>query len=181
MPSIHSKPSTPFIRIARPSDAKPLAALAEKTFRDTFGSMNTAEDMNLHCQSSYGPSIQLSEINDPKRLTLVCEGDNRLIAFAQLTWAETPACVPGKKPGEIQRLYVEKEWHGQGIAQDLMTACLQAMAKAGSDTVWLGVWEHNPRAIAFYKKFGLVEVGDHVFPLGTDPQRDLILTRPVSE
>lgn len=171
----------PLIRIAQLGDAKALAALAEKTFRDTFGSMNTFEDMNLHCQSSYGESIQLAEITDPQRLTLVCELGEHLIAFAQLNWSEGPSCVPGKKPGEIQRLYVEKAWHGKGIAQDLMDACLQEMAKAGSDTVWLGVWEHNPRAIAFYQKFGFLQAGDHVFPLGTDPQRDLILTRPVEK
>ena len=52
----------PSIRYARPSDAKRLAALAEETFRDTFGSVNAAEDMNLHCRTSYGEAIQLAEI-----------------------------------------------------------------------------------------------------------------------
>jgi ribosomal protein S18 acetylase RimI-like enzyme len=45
--------------------------------------------------------------------------------------------------------------------------------------VWLGVWERNPKAIAFYKKFGFREVGAHVFPLGSDPQRDVVMARPV--
>ncbi len=58
-----------------------------------------------------------------------------------------------------------------------MAAALDVFAKRGNDVVWLGVWEHNPRAIAFYKKIGFREVGSHVFPLGTDPQRDLIFMR----
>jgi ribosomal protein S18 acetylase RimI-like enzyme len=41
--------------------------------------------------------------------------------------------------------------------------------------MWLGVWEHNPRAIAFYHKHGFVDVGDHVFLLGEDPQTDIIM------
>jgi ribosomal protein S18 acetylase RimI-like enzyme len=45
---------------------------------------------------------------------------------------------------------------------------------------WLGVWEHNPRAIAFYRKSGFVEVGDHVFPVGRDPQRDVVMARAVA-
>jgi diamine N-acetyltransferase len=67
------------------------------------------------------------------------------------------------------------EWHGKGIAQDLMNAGIEEMRRHGSDVVWLGVWEHNPRAIAFYKKIGFIEVGDHVFPLGSDLQRDIVM------
>jgi diamine N-acetyltransferase len=168
------------IRYADSSDARRLAALAEETFREAFGSMNAVEDMDLHCQTSYGEAIQLAEISDSRRVTLVCEDDGSMIAYAQLRWVEAPSCVSAKNPGEIQRLYVAKSWHGKGIAQDLMSACIEEMEKRDSDVVWLGVWERNPRAIAFYRKFGFLEVGDHVFPLGRDPQRDIIMARPVS-
>lgn len=85
--------------------------------------------------------------------------------------------MSGSTPGEIHRLYVDRDWHGKGLAPALMDACLQALKVHGSDVVWLGVWEHNPRAIAFYRKFGFAEVGDHVFPVGNDPQRDIIMMR----
>lgn len=170
----------PSIRYARPSDAKRLAALAEETFRDTFGSVNAAEDMNLHCRTSYGEAIQLAEISNAAMITLLCEEGGNLTAFAQLRWSEAPGCVSAKSPGEIQRLYVAKSWHGKGVAHDLMAACIREMEGRQSDVAWLGVWERNPRAMAFYGKFGFVEVGDHVFPLGTDPQRDIIMSRPVS-
>lgn len=169
----------PVIRFATPTDASNLTELAEQTFRDTFGELNTVEDMDLHCQSSFGEAIQRAEISNPKMVTLVCEEEGRLIGFAQLRWGEAPSSVSAKSPGEIQRLYVAKKWHGKGIAQDLMSACITQMEKRGSHAVWLGVWERNPRAISFYKKFGFVEVGDHIFPLGTDPQRDIVMVRPV--
>ena len=168
------------IRYAKPSDAKGLAALALKTFRETFSSTNTVEDMNLHCQARYGEAIQLAEISDSKMVTLLCEKDGGLIAFAQLRWSKAPACVSAICPGEIQRLYVAGSWHGKGVAQELMASCIQEIEKRESDVVWLGVWERNPRAITFYKKFGFTEAGSHVFPLGTDPQRDIIMVRPVS-
>ncbi len=170
----------PFIRYAVPLDAKNLAALAEATFRATFGSMNTAENMDLHCQESYGADIQLAELNDADVVTLVCEDDGKLIAYAQLRWSERPGCVPASNPGEIQRIYVAQAWQGKGIAQQLMERCLHEMANKASDMVWLGVWEHNPRAIAFYSKIGFTEVGSHVFPVGTDPQRDIIMLRPIT-
>ena len=83
-------------------------------------------------------------------------------------------------PGEIQRLYVARDYHGRGVAHDLMKACLDEMTRHGSDVVWLGVWERNPRAIAFYRKFGFKEAGHHVFAPGNDPQRDVVMVRPTA-
>ena len=57
-----------------------------------------------------------------------------------------------------------------------MRAVLAEAEAAGTATVWLGVWERNPRAIAFYRKCGFVEDGAAVFVVGTDPQRDVIMS-----
>lgn len=168
------------IRKAVRGDAKQLSRLAETTFRDTFGLMNTGEDMDLHCQASYSEAIQAGEIAHPGMVTLLTEAEDTLVGFAQLRWDGAPDCVSADSPGEIQRLYVVQEWHGKGVAQDLMHACIEEMNARGSDVVWLGVWERNPRAISFYKRFGFVEMGDHVFPLGGDPQRDIVMARCIA-
>lgn len=60
-----------------------------------------------------------------------------------------------------------------------MAAVLAAAAEAKSTELWLGVWERNPRAIAFYRKFGFEVIGEHRFVLGRDPQRDLVMARRV--
>ncbi len=57
-----------------------------------------------------------------------------------------------------------------------MAEVLSVATRNACDVLWLGVWEHNPRAVAFYRKKGFRVVGDHVFQLGSDPQRDLIMT-----
>lgn len=170
----------PSIRRAHSRDAKKLSEVAEATFRATFDAMNTAEHMELHCRSSYGEQIQAAEISDPGMVTLLSEDEGRLVVYAQLRWGEAPNCVSAKCPGEIQRLYVIEDWHGKGIAQKLMSACIDEVKQRGSDTVWLGVWEHNPRAISFYKKFGFIAVGEHTFPLGGNPQRDIVMARAVA-
>jgi len=168
------------IRKANQSDAKQLSQLAETTFRDAFSTANSAEDIALHCRSNYSESIQAVEIANPSMSTLLSEDEDRLVGFAQLRWGATPECVLAKAPGEIQRLYVVSDWHGKGVAQDLMSACIEEMKCRGSDVVWLGVWERNLRAISYYKKFGFVDVGDHVFLLGRDPQRDIVMARSVA-
>jgi GNAT superfamily N-acetyltransferase len=169
----------PMLRKARAGDARELSGLAEATFRATFGAMNTVEHMELHCQRSYGERVQAAEIADPGMVTLVSEADGRLIAYAQVRRSAAPDCVSARSPGEVQRLYVAEEWHGKGVAQGLMQACIDELGKRGADVVWLGVWERNPRAMSFYRKFGFVEVGDHIFSLGGNPQRDIVMVRPV--
>lgn len=168
------------IRKASLGDAAALSEIAEATFRETFGATNTAEHMQLHCEANYAESIQAAEISNPAMITLVVEERGVIIGYAQMRWSTAPGCVLGVRPGEIQRLYVVKGWHGKGVAQGLMRACISELKKRGSDVVWLGVWEFNPRAIAFYSKYGFVEVGDHTFPLGGDPQRDIIMVRSLS-
>jgi ribosomal protein S18 acetylase RimI-like enzyme len=177
------------IRKANRSDAAEVARLAERTFRETFDAVNTAQNMDAYCREVYGEDIQAREISNPDMVTLLAENANanasanahrnELIGFAQLRWGSAPDFVPGNKPGEIQRLYIASQWHGKGVAQALMAASFEALQLRGSDVAWLGVWERNPRAIAFYRKLGFAERGDHVFMLGTDLQRDIVLARRV--
>jgi diamine N-acetyltransferase len=165
------------IRKAEQHDAAPLAALAERTFRETFAADNSAADMDQHCLETYSAMIQTREILDPNIDTFVCEFENELIAYAQLSWLEAPSYLKALKPVEIRRFYVDTPWHGKGIASALMDSVLEHVGSKNADQIWLGVWEHNPKAQRFYQKMGFLEVGEHVFQLGNDPQRDLILSR----
>jgi diamine N-acetyltransferase len=165
------------IRKAEPNEAGALARLAEKTFRDTFGADNSATDMDQHVLETYSAQIQTREILDSKVDTFVCEFENELIAYAQLSWLEAPSYLKALKPVEIKRFYVDSPWHGKGIAGALMAQVLDHVGSKNADQIWLGVWEHNPKAKRFYQKMGFLEVGEHVFQLGSDPQRDLILSR----
>ena len=167
------------IRKADSGDARQLATLAERTFRDTFSTLNTAENMALYCRNSFGAAIQAGEIANSNMITLLGEEASGLVGFTQLRWARAPDCISAEAPGEIRRFYVLKKWHGTGVSHALMEACLAEIQRRGSDVAWLGVWERTPRAISFYRKFGFLEVGDHAFPMGRDTQRDMVMARSV--
>jgi diamine N-acetyltransferase len=168
------------IRKANPGDAERLARIAERTFRDAFGALTALEELDVHCRASFGEAVQAGEISNPNMVTLLAEEEGDLVGFAQLRWDHAPDCVAARSPGEIQRLYVLGEWHGKGVAQGLMNASLEEMRKHGSDMAWLGVWERNPRALAFYKKLGFTDVGDQVFSLGSEAHRDIVMVRSVA-
>lgn len=165
------------VRRAVATDAERLAAFAERSFVEQFGVDNTPENMREHVGRSFGPALQHAELVDPAMVTLVGEIDGALVAFAQLRRGAEPDCVTGPSPIELYRFYVDRPWHGSGIARRLMGSVDDAARAQGGRTLWLGVWEHNPRAIAFYTKAGFVDVGSQPFMLGADPQTDRVMAR----
>ena len=163
------------IRTATAADAAVVADLARRTFFDTFASTNDASDMALHLQSAYGVDQQTREITDRDITTLLVEMDGQAVAYAQVRGDHVPECVTDATAVELWRFYVDKQWHGQGIAQELMARVKSVALERGARTLWLGVWERNDRARAFYAKCGFVDVGEHIFLFGTDPQTDLVM------
>jgi diamine N-acetyltransferase len=172
--------ATATIRRARTDDAPALALLAERSYRDTFTAGNDPADMALHCAESFGTEIQAREIAEPGLVTLVADEDGELIGFAQLRLRASKDCVVAERPSELYRIYVARRWKGRGVAQQIMQAVMGAAARADSDRIWLGVWEENPRALAFYRKHGFEVVGEHAFRFGTELQTDLIMVADVA-
>ena len=76
---------------------------------------------------------------------------------------------------EIERIYVLKEFHGKNVGQILYDTAFEVAKRINAEYLWLGVWEHNPRAINFYKKNGFVEFDKHIFKLGDDEQTDIMM------
>ena len=167
------------IRLGQVSDATALAELAARTFHETFAAENRPEDMALHLARSYGTSQQESELTDPNIATLLVEIDGELAGYAQLRTNMAPECVTGESPVELWRFYVDQPWHGRGVAQGLMRSVDAEAIRRGGRTLWLGVWERNERAKAFYHKSGFTDAGLQVFMVGTDAQTDRILVRPL--
>ncbi|HJT98285.1 MAG TPA: GNAT family N-acetyltransferase, partial [Rhodanobacteraceae bacterium] len=86
----------------------------------------------------------------------------------------------GANPVEIHRFYVDRSAHGSGVAQTLMATAFAQAREWDADVVWLGVWEHNPRAMRFYRKFGFADVGSIDFFVGPDRQTDRVFMLPLA-
>jgi len=165
------------IRNAKSTDAGLLAELGRRTFEETFSSDNTAEDMAAYVTSSFSVAQQSAELADPQSTFLIGEVDGVAAGYAKLQGGKASDAVEGSRPTELVRLYVSSEWHGRGVGEALMRACLDEARNAGYKTIWLGVWERNERAQAFYRKWNFRAVGEHIFQLGSDPQRDILMQR----
>ena len=169
------------IRRAEGADAARLAAFGERTFRDTFAGDNTPEDMAAYLAQAFGEEIQRAELASPAVTALLAEREGALAGYALLReGGDSAGHVLGDRPVELQRLYVDSATKGQGLAQALMARVEEEALRRGGDVLWLGVWERNPRAIAFYRKCGFADVGTHEFLLGKDRQTDRVMRKPLA-
>lgn len=165
------------IRRASSDDADLLADLGARTFQETFAADNTGEDMAEYLTSHFSVAQQTAELAHPASTFLIAEVDGEAAGYAKLYAGEPPGEIEGARPIELVRLYVSSKWFGRGVGEALMRACLDEARNNGHDTLWLGVWERNARAQAFYHKWEFRAVGEHIFQLGSDAQRDILMER----
>ena len=178
-------PSPPTLRHATASDAHVCAAFVERMFRETFGPDNTPADLDMYCATAFTPDAFGASTSDvdanavkPTCIRIVADADGVVAGYAQLVAGAEPN-VQGMAPIELQRFYVDRAFHGRGLAQQLMARCREDATAAQHDALWLGVWERNDRAIRFYERCGFRIVGTQQFMMGTDAQRDLVMAHPL--
>lgn len=168
------------IRRAAWDDAARLTAFASRIFDETFGPTNHRDDMAAYLAEAFTVERQRAEIADEASIVLLADtSSDTLAGYAHVAPSDVPDDVRGPEPIELKRFYVDTAWQGRGIASRLMQATIDAAVARGARTRWLGVWEHNPRAIAFYRKCGFETVGSHDFMLGRDRQTDLLMSRAI--
>lgn len=167
------------IRRGELRDAALLAELGARTFSETFAADNTPEDMAAYLASAFTPTQQAAELADSDSVYRIAETNGVAVGYAMLRFGDVPESVKGRKPIELVRLYVSRTSLGSGAGATLMKACIDEAKRRGFETLWLGVWEHNIRAQAFYRKWNFHKVGTHVFQLGNDPQTDILMQRSI--
>lgn len=165
------------IRQATPEDTAILADLGARTFAATFEKDNTPEDMTDYLETSFSHKKIAEELADTGSTFFIAEVARQACGYAKLKIGELPVSVTSSKTIELERLYTMPEYFGRGVGDALMQCCFEAAKEAGFEAVWLGVWENNLRARAFYRKLGFREVGDKVFQLGSDAQTDKVMER----
>ena len=165
-------------RQATSSDAALLADIGRRAFVGAFGADNTPEDMAAYLESAFSEEIQAAELAQEGCIFIIAESENNEpIGYSRLQAGSTETCITGQRPVELVRFYMLPERIGKGTGSSLMQETLETARGRGYDVVWLGVWQKNARAIAFYEKWGFTIAGTHTFQLGSDTQHDWIMQR----
>jgi GNAT superfamily N-acetyltransferase len=168
-----------YIRKAASGDAALLADLSARTFKSAYKSQLTDKELDDYVASTFSLDRIQAELHDPACKFLLAHDGDTAVGYAMLGTGDPPEGVTGPKPVELARIYLTQDVIGKGYGTMLMEVCLQAARDSGHETIWLGVWEKNDRAIRFYEKWGFSTVGSIAFEFGREVQTDLVMMRSI--
>ena len=171
------------IRRAVADDAKLIAELSAITFFDTFKGTCTDDDMQGFIKDYFSIEQVEKELQDNDDFYFIAFINGNPAGYIRMKEEVSDVEIINKHKGiELKRIYVLKEYHSKKIGATLMNFALDFAAEKNYELIWLGVWEHNERARAFYNKFGFEDSGVmHPFPIGNTPQTDVWLYRFIEQ
>ena len=165
------------IRYATAEDAELIADLSRKTFSETFGYVNTKENMDKFMNEQFTRENLIKEVGEPENIFLLAFDGDIPVGYARMREGQKFPEFNDKDSIEIARIYAINSYIGTGVGQQLMRQCIFIAKEMKKEVIWLGVWEKNPRAIAFYTKWGFEKFNEHNFLLGEDLQKDWLLMK----
>lgn len=163
------------MRQATVQDAEQLQLIARHTFFETFTEHNTEENMKRYLEEELSLSKLGAELANINSAFYFATLQGEVIGYLKLNFGASQTELQDNTAVEIERIYVLKEFHGKKVGQLLYEQAIQAAKENQAAYVWLGVWEENKKAIAFYTKNGFLPFDIHVFKLGDDEQTDIMM------
>lgn len=169
------------VRLTSIEDLDELQKIGRLTFAETFASENSEENMREYLENGFSREKLTAELYDPNAEIYFAVAEERVIGYLKVNVGSSQTEMKDENSLEIERIYVLSEFHGKKVGQLLYEKALELAKAKHMRYVWLGVWEHNSRAIRFYEKNGFVQFDQHIFILGDDKQIDLMMKLDLNE
>jgi ribosomal protein S18 acetylase RimI-like enzyme len=160
-----------------PADINPLQTIGKQTFVQTFAQHNSEQNMIQYLNESFNQQKLSDEISQDGSEFYFAKTGGEVIGYLKINAGGSQTEIQASNALEIERIYVLQEYHGKKVGQLLYEWAIQIAGNRKVDYVWLGVWEHNAKAIRFYEKNGFVPFSKHVFRLGDDEQTDIMMKK----
>jgi diamine N-acetyltransferase len=159
-------PATPTLRFADPGDAPALAAFAAQAFTETYRALDDPQDIADYVGEHLDQASIGRVLRDAACTTLLLESGHAIVGYAVLRHGPPPWFVTGAAPIELWRFYLGAAHIGRGQGTRLLDVAIAHARQSGARTLWLSVYSRNQRAIAFYERAGLRQVGARDFKFG---------------
>ena len=161
-------------RDATPADGPELAAMARRSFTDTFGTLYRQEDLAQFLDAAFGSAGLPADLTDPAYRVRVATDDDTIVGYCKIG----PVTFPGDWPDkaiELHQLYILGDHHGAGLAPVLMDWALDQARARGASEMILSVYIDNHRARRFYERYGFEEIGQYKFMVGEQEDDDRLM------
>jgi ribosomal protein S18 acetylase RimI-like enzyme len=157
------------------NDIQKLQVISRATFSQTFTEHNSPEDMELYLNNNFATEKLLDELNNADAEFYFAQNGEKVVGYLKVNTGEAQTEQKDADAFEIERIYVDQAYLGKKVGQLLFNKAIEIANAKKANYVWLGVWEENHRALAFYTKNGFVPFDKHIFKLGNDEQTDILM------
>jgi ribosomal protein S18 acetylase RimI-like enzyme len=144
------------IKVACSKDTAALSKLGKTTFKETYAAYNHQENFQKYLKASFSKASTTTQLEDDGNFFLLAQLDKEYIGYAKLRENNKPFHDKSVNAVELERVYVLKEYQGEGVGKNLLEKCLAFARLRKYPVMWLGVWEKNLSALKFYQRQGFV-------------------------
>ena len=154
-----------------------LLEISYETFNETFKNQNSPENIKAYLKRAFNLKQLEKELSNISSQFFFLYFNNEVAGYLKVNINDAHPEEIGDESLEIERVYIKSKFQKNGFGNNLLNKAVEIAMECKKKRIWLGVWEKNENAIAFYKKMGFVQTGAHAFYMGDEEQIDLIMTK----
>ena|SRR5690625_2576525 len=158
-------------------DLQKLQEISIETFHDTFHDQNSAENMKVYLEKAFNLKQLEKELSNISSEFFFIYFNEELGGYLKINMNDAQSEKADDESLEIERIYIKSKFQRHGLGKRLLNKAIAIALERNKKKIWLGVWEKNENAIAFYKKLGFIQTGAHPFYMGDEEQIDFIMTK----
>ena len=163
-----------------PKDLTLLRQISLETYVETFEAVNTPANMQSYLQQAFNTQRLSDELAEPHSQFFLAYKHDQVTGYFKINNGSAQTEFNDPNALELERIYVLRRYQGQGLGQQLLNAVINIANEQQKQWLFLGVWEHNQKALAFYQRNGFYRIGQHIFNMGDDPQTDYLLRKDLT-
>ncbi len=158
-------------------DLETLRIISYQTFYDTFSESNTPSSIDAYMDNAFQIKKLESELSNPHSAFYFLYNEDEIAGYVKLNEYEAQTDIHDPNSIEVERIYLLEDFQGKGLGKALIDKAIDVAHNVKKDYLWLGVWEKNEKAIAFYKRNGFFKIDQHSFFMGDEEQTDYIMRK----
>lgn len=158
-------------------DSRQLQEIGYETFNETFKDQNSPGNINAYLERAFNLEQIEKELSNKFSQFFFVYFNNEVAGYLKVNTNDEQSEEMGDESLEIERIYIKSKFQKHGLGKYLLNQAKDIAVESDKKKLWLGVWEKNENAIAFYEKMGFVQTGTHTFHMGDERQIDFIMSK----
>jgi ribosomal protein S18 acetylase RimI-like enzyme len=154
-----------------------LKEISIETFVDTFKQENSPENIKNYVEKAFRAEKLKEELANEFSDFYFIYYNDETAGYLKTNIDDSQTERMGDEALEIERIYIRTKFQRKKLGEHLIHKAVEVAKSINKKRVWLGVWEENYNALAFYNRMGFNPSGSHSFYMGAEKQTDIIMTK----